>query len=53
MKYMETGYLDYLQEKWFGKLHCFELSPETFSPQGLSIGALGKRTYKFSLLVTL
>jgi hypothetical protein len=44
-KYSSNGYMDILQEKWYGGLPCFKLAIDIAQPQPLGVAAVaGQRT---------
>lgn len=39
-KYSSNGYMDILQEKWYGGLPCFKLATEIAQPRPLGVAAV-------------
>lgn len=39
-KYSSNGYMDILQEKWYGGLPCFKLETEVAQPRPLGVAAV-------------
>jgi hypothetical protein len=39
-KYSSNGYIDILQEKWYGGLPCFKLATDIAQPQPLGVAAV-------------
>lgn len=39
-KYSSNGYMDILQEKWYGGLPCFKLATDMAQPRPLGVAAV-------------
>jgi ionotropic glutamate receptor NMDA 3A len=39
-KYSRNGYIDILQEKWYGGLPCFKLATDMAQPRPLGVAAV-------------
>ncbi len=43
-KYATNGYIDILQEKWYGGLPCFKLATDMAQPRPLGVAAVAGKT---------
>ena len=50
-KYSSNGYMDILQEKWYGGLPCFKLATEIAQPQPLGVAAVTGQHYNLNIML--